>query len=208
VVLLNPSFSLSSPELVATGKQGMLYVLYQALSGTPTIDGSTDTSYACDLMDASVVQCFQAIALASSTGSRPDWGNRGTPAFFGATNENFLYIAGIGDSLKAYQLVSPGTFTTSPTWSSSQTFGYSASPTVTWNGSSTTDAIVWALDNHSFGYTNPDGTGHAAGPAQLFAYNTTSSTQGVSPISQTSATSLTMPGAIKFAVPTVVEAKY
>jgi hypothetical protein len=77
--------------------------------------------------------------------------------------------------------------------------------TVTWNGSSTADAIVWVLDDHSSGFADINGN-HAAGPARLFAYKATA-TGSVSAISSTSSTSTTMPGAVHFAVPTVVEGK-
>lgn len=211
VVLLSPNPSLSSPEMVAAGKQGMLYVLKQALAGA-AIDGSTVGSFACDLTNASVAQCFQAIALPSGLANAPDYGDRATPAFWGASAENLLFIAGISDVLNAYQLstsgTSAGTFNTSPSWASTQTWGsLGASPVVTWSSSgSASDAIVWLLDNHKYG-SIVGGTTHAAGPTQLFAYKAASSGSAVSPNSSTSATSTTMPGAVKFTLPTVVDGR-
>lgn len=217
VVLLAPNPALSSPELIAGGKQGMLYVLYQGLTGAST-DGSNAANYACDLTNASVNQCFQAIALPSGLGGAPDLGERGTPAFWGATGENLLFIAGISDVLNVYQLCTTtggcnstillGNFYTAPTWSSSQTWpGPGETPAVTWDGSSTSTAIVWLLDNHKYGYIDSHGTAHAAGPTQLFAYPAASSGSGVLPNSSTSSSSITMPGAVKFTLPTVVDGR-
>jgi hypothetical protein len=210
VVLLNPNPSLGSgnSELVAAGKQGMLYVLKQSLAQAVT-DASDQKTYACDPTNTAVIpQCFQAIALSSNLNGKPDWGNRATPAFWGASSYNLLYMAGLSDVLNAYQLstsgTSAGTFNTVPTWSSVQTWGsLGASPVVTWDSNSTGDAIVWALDNHKFGTTN----GNSAGPAQLFAYKAASSGSSVAPLAYSSSTSTTMPGAVKFTVPTIVDGK-
>lgn len=217
VVLLAASPSLSNPELIAAGKQGMLLTLHQSLSSVDT-DTSSQETYACDTTNANVVQCFQAVAIPSSAhqNNSPDWGSRSTPVFWGASGENLLFLAGVADVLDVYQLctntsscgtnIPYGGFYTNPTWSSSQTWaGLGATVALTWNsnGGAKSDAILWALDNHRFGNTSQN----TAGPAQLFAYQAALSGTNVSPVSYTSSTSATMPEAIKFTVPTIVDGK-
>jgi hypothetical protein len=79
-------------------------------------------------------------------------GSWDTPAYFDAGDPNgpWVYYAGNGDRLKAFQLTN-GLFNPMPTSMSPTSFtgNYGATPIVTANG--TTNGIVWALQNASGG---------------------------------------------------------
>jgi hypothetical protein len=75
-----------------------------------------------------------------------------SPAFF----KNRVYYGAVGDSIKSFQFLSNGLLQTTPTSSSSHTFGYpGATPSISASG--TSNAIVWVTENTS--------------PAVLHAYN-------------------------------------
>jgi hypothetical protein len=114
-----------------------------------------------------------------------------TPAFW----ENSVYMAGLGDFLKAFRL-SGGLLSTTPTSQSSALFGYpGASPAISSNGS--TNGIVWALETHGFA---------AFEPAILRAYDATN--LSVELYNSTMAGARDQAGpAVKFAVPTVANGR-
>ncbi len=220
VVLISPTFPLDNPELVTAGKQGMVYLTFaNGLGGTDAAVNHPD-EYACTTSAApkpgAIAQCFLGFRLRRGE-KQPESGNRGSAAFLAASVHNYLYTAGIQDSLKAFHLVNQrglGTFNlTAATPASPHFFNYpGASPAVTWNsgtGGKPTDAIVWALDTGGYGTK-----AKAASAAILYAYTAipdrmaagglgaalwnTSDYNGAFPGN---------PGAVKFVVPTIVDSK-
>jgi hypothetical protein len=214
LTLLSPTFSLTNPELVTAGKQGMLYVVFSGNMGGKDSKWSVPDEYACtaagSTASGTIRQCFDGIRLVTTAANH---GLRGAPAFFAGSSsspQNYLYVAGISDTLKAFQLQSDGTFNTTPVLpSSSHNFDYpGAVPSVTWNSSgNTSDAIVWVLDTSGFGKVDP--SGRAATPAVLYAYQAVPSAGSLTPLWDTNSNGdgPFMQGAVKFVVPTIVDGK-
>ena len=222
VVLLSPSFPLNNPEIVAAGKQGMIYVVYSDNMGHLDSHASSPTEYACTTATSptsgAIAQCFAGLP---GSANDTDRGSRGAPAFLsakaGSVQYNYLYFAGILDEVKAFKLQNAsglGVFNTTP---STPTNGHQfkfpgASPSVTWNqaeSSNISNAIVWALDTSVYGtFTNP------AGGAVLYAYKAIPSGTGAGSLGaalwSTSAYNDTVPGnpgGVKFVVPTIADGK-
>src|SRR5271165_1064525 len=222
VVLLSPSFQLNHPEIVAAGKQGMVYVVFADSMGHIDSHSANPTQYACTTATSptagAIAQCFAGLP---GNASDTDRGSRGAPAFLsagsGKMQYNYLYFAGILDSLKAFKFQNAsglGTFNTTPsTPTSPHKFLFpGASPSVTWNNASVTNinnAIVWTLDTSGYGtFTNQ------AGAAVLYAYKAIPSGSGAGALGtelwDTAAFNSTVPGnpgAVKFVVPTVADGK-
>jgi hypothetical protein len=222
VVLLAPSFKLNNPEIVAAGKQGMVYVVYSSNMGHTDKQAANPSQFACTTATSpaagSIAQCFAGLpGMANDT----DRGSRGAPAFLsaavGTTQYNYLYFVGITDSLKAFKLQNAsgvGVFNTVPAVpTTAHKFAFpGASPSVTWNsaqGSNISNAIVWALDTSTYGtFTN------AAGGAVLYAYKAIPTGTGVGSLGaslwDTSAYNKTIPGnpgSVKFMAPTIADGK-
>ncbi len=201
------------------------------LDGSNVTNAACTTTTTPSSTSGAVAQCFP-VMNGNYTGSQPDTGNRATPAFLGTdASDNYLYVAGIGDNLRGYSMCSNGLFNfpvsgvnscsaTAPAVSVHQ-FGYpGASPVVSWNRTgSVSDAIVWVLDPAShYGKitydTHHNATSVQSSYAALYAYkavpDTTStgcSTTAPCMTKLWDSTGLTPPGpgAVKFAVPTVVD---
>jgi len=219
VVLLSPSFKLNHPELVAAGKQGMVYVAYADNLGHLDSHSSHPDQYSCTTAKSpaagSIAQCFAGLPGGTNDTDR---GSRGAPAFLSATSGttpyNYLYFVGILDTVKAFKLQNAsgvGTFNTAASIPSEghQFLFPGASPSVSWNsakGSNVSNAIVWALDTSGYGtFTN------AATGAVVYAYKAipTGSSLGTE-LWDTSAYNNTAPGnpgGVKFVVPTVADGK-
>ncbi len=222
VVLLSPSFSMNHPEIVAAGKQGMVYVIYADSMGHVDSNSANPTQYACTTATTptagAIAQCFAALP---GNASDTDRGSRGAPAFLsaavGTTQYNYLYFAGILDTLKAFKLENEnglGLLNITPsTPLSPHKFQFpGAPPSVTWNAaqsSNVTNAIVWALETGGYGtFTNP------AGPAVLYAYKAIPTGTGTGSLGtelwDTSAYNSTVPGnpgGVKFVAPTIADGK-
>jgi hypothetical protein len=221
VVLLSPTFQLTNPEMVSIGKQGMVYVVFSANMGHIDNETANPDKYACSTAKApasgSIAQCFFAVPPRFSAAD----GVRGAPAFLagqtGSVVKNFLYVAGISSPLKAYPLVNAsglGTFSARAATSTTvHLFAYpGSSPSVTWQqkGGTIDDAIVWALDTHTFGTLTA-----AANGAALYAYRAIPAVGGGqgslgAELWDTSAYNSSTPGnpgAVKFVVPTIAEGK-
>jgi hypothetical protein len=224
VLLASGGLNLSYPEMVASGKQGMVYVLFSGGMGGVDPKANQSDFYACSVVTsppvaltgpAGAAQCFQGFFLNSGS----DSGGRGSPAFVGggvsgSNNYNYLYAAGVGDTLNAYQLTKNsngvGVFGT-PAAASNSTltvlFGYpGASPSVTWDGSNfSSTAIVWALDTSRYAMETTT-TSTTAGPAALYAFQANPSNGVLTYLWQSgSGYSSTNAGAVKFVVPTIVD---
>jgi hypothetical protein len=116
-----------------------------------------------------------------------------SPAFFdaGTRNNRWIYYAGQGDSLRAFQLFDNGTLSTSSTSQSSHIFGsaHGAEPSLSANG--TTNAIVWAIDPVPAG-------------AVLYAYDATNVANELYDSSQ-AGTRDQLDGGVKFTAPTIAD---
>jgi hypothetical protein len=111
---------------------------------------------------------------------------------------NYIYIGGRGDLIKAFQF-NPGTglLTPTPSSTSPMAFGYPGT-TVSISSNGTTNGIVWALN--SAGYSSPTGV------ASLHAYLATNLATQL--YTSTKNASRDAPGApMKFIVPTVANGK-
>jgi hypothetical protein len=220
VVLISPTFPLNNPEMLTAGKQGMIYLTFaNGLGGTDAAWSHPD-EYACTTSavpkPGAIAQCFLGFRLREGE-QQPDSGSRGSAAFLAAGVHNYLYIAGIEDSLKAFELVNQkglGTFNlTAATPVAPHFFAYpGASPAVTWNsgtGGNAADALVWTLDEGGYGTH-----AKAASAAVLYAYKAIPARLAAgglgSTLWTTSAYNHTVPGspgAVKFVVPTIVDSK-
>jgi len=220
VVLFNPTFGLSNPQMLGGGKEGMLYNVFATNMGHIDAHNEESSEWACTTGTApapgTIAQCFLGFNLASDTENTE--GSWGTPAFLagnsaGKGHANNLYVAGNQNVLRAYALKNEsgvGILATKPSMPvSGHKYSYpGASPSVTWNQSAEDldDAIVWTLENGSYGKLN-----RPAGAAILFAYKAIPDDGSLGPeLWDTSAYSNTTPGspgAVKFVVPTIVDGK-
>jgi hypothetical protein len=224
VLLLSPSFKLTNPEILASGKQGMIYVAYANNLGHIDAQSVNSTEYACTISNApasgAVAQCFQGFPT-STNPTHNNSGLRASPAFLAGNSGseyNFLYAAGVDDVLKVFLFENHGgvgRFLTTPgTAISPHVFESGASPVVTWNnnaGGTIKDGIVWVLDTTGAGNVG----GPPAKPAVLFAYRaiptsehpTTALGKELWDTSAYDSTNPGNPGSIKFAVPMIVDGK-
>ena len=201
VLLSSASLTLSHPELVAAGKQGMIYVA-QYKHGDPAAGhnqvmggldgtscgyanpgcaenpGATDCTTGTTPAPGTIPQCWEGFGFLAS---RQDLnGSRGSPAFIdGGVNNNYLYIAGVNDNLRAFSLTASngvGTFNTTPIQPASpHEFPYpGATPSISWDGSNFGSAIVWTVDTSGSGaiaFSNGIPTSRAAyRHASIYAY--------------------------------------
>lgn len=200
---------------------------YCSTGGTGSVYSTTDCTTNSSPIAGDIAQCYYAIPYISGNGN--DTGLRGAPVYWGwSTTNGYMYMAGIGldpnNSLPLQGFEFNGTtFKTSTIYTpdTKQTFPYPGGMgSLTWNGSNTSTGIVWVLDTHQFGKIICGGTAcsnptyHAAGPAVLYAYAASppdynnvlkylwdSHTGGSGGISLDQS----MPGAVKFVMPTVAE---
>jgi hypothetical protein len=223
VLLLAPSFKLTNPEIVSSGKQGMIYVAYAHNLGHVDSQEANPSEYACSTAtgpaSGSIAQCFQGFSPTTNP-NEDDSGLRGSWAFLAGNPGsvfNFMYAAGVNEPLKVFWLQNHkgvGTFFPTPgTATSPHVFKGGASPSVSWNSAKTakiTDAIVWASD--SAGAANEGGK---AGGQVLHAYRAIPTSENPptalgAELWNSSAYSTTTPGnpgAVKFISPTIADGK-
>ena len=156
--------------LVCGGKDGTLYVLNRDLLG-----GFGDSA------------AEQTIELGHGIFS--------TSAFW----KNYLFVAGVGGPLAAYQL-NPSTVHFNPASSSVHTYGFPGStPSV--SASATTNGVVWALNTHSYCTTQSS----SCGPAVLHAYDATK--LGTELWNSGMVSTDAAGNAVKFSVPTIANGR-
>jgi hypothetical protein len=115
-----------------------------------------------------------------------------TPTYFdaGASNQRWIYYAGWGDSLRAFQLYDTGTLSTSSTSNSANIFGSSHGATPSLSANGTKNGIVWAID------PNPAG-------AVLYAYDALN--VGSELYNSNRSNQDMLAGGVKFTVPTIAD---
>jgi fibronectin type 3 domain-containing protein len=171
--------------LIGGGKAGDLFLLNRDMLGHFTTDNHT------------AIQFFAASGEIFAT-----------PAYW----QNNVYYAGsgvlgAGDALSAFTLDPiSGTFVpAAPSMKSAHIFPFpGATPSISWNGTSnpaTSNAIVWALDNHAYCTSQSS----ACGPAVLYAYDATNLAAELWNSSTTGSDDAGF--AVKFTVPTVANGK-
>jgi len=219
VVLLNPTFALANPQIIGGGKEGMMYSIFAQNMGHIDAHNGDADEWACTPGTApapgTIAQCFLGFTLPVTQDSAA--GSWGTPAFFSGGvktgHANYLYVAGSGNVLRAYTLRNEkgvGIFASKPAEPKpAHKYHYpGASPSITWNrgAEDTADAIVWTLENGSYGKL-----GVTAGAAVLYAYKAVPDDSSLgAELWDTSAYDKTIPGspgAVKFVVPTIVDGK-
>lgn len=176
IVLLPNQAGGPLPLLVAADKNGTIYLLDRNNLGGFRPD--TDQ----------VVHKTPAGSVGVINGDTNLWlGAYSTPAFF----NNTLYIAGPGDTLKAFSIVN-GQFNDSPVGHSSNTFSYPGpTPSISANGAS--GGIVWVLE-------------HGKTSAVLRAYDAGNLGNQIYNSQMAGARDAIGPG-VKFATPTVADGK-
>lgn len=233
----------SNGELVAGGKEGVLYgICYNPSPGTlgtmggldscgynftgtctsnlNTVAAKTACTQSASPTPGSIAQCFWGVPNLSDQSQGKDTGNRGTPAFWGGSTsspQNYLYVAGTADVLRAYQFLPGGTFNlTGAQDTVPNPFPYpGATPSVSWNGSGSnpdpTTGLVWATSSGPYGkYTLGTDTTTKAGPATLFGYKAMPDNLGATLTNEFRSDKITLPpgtnpgpGAVKFTTPTI-----
>ena len=225
---------LAASELVAIGKQGMMYVVPYSASANNTMGGldgpkggykgsngsdpaSTDCSTSTTLPSPGfIAQCFEAIAYDSDRGDFN--GIRSTPAFWSAGSQNqFLYLAGLHDVLKAFSFNGTTFSTTAYTPDNDHTFVFNypgAGISVSWDGTNSSSGVVWALATAGSGaikYDHGKPTYIPSKPAVLFAFQATPNSDGhlvyLWDSSQLPHQETAMPGAVKFVMPTIADGR-
>jgi hypothetical protein len=220
VLMLDSTWHFSNDEVLAGGKQGMLYVVFAHAMGNIDAAASNPNKYPCtpgafNILTGTIVQCFYGTVPSASDGS----GLHGTPAFLAQGNTqdyNYLYVVGSGDYLRGWNLLSTGLFASTANIpnGSPHTFLYpGATPVVTWGGSApngVNDGVVWVLDTNSYGKTIDGQSPHSAGPAVLYAYSAIPDGSGYLDFLGDSSGDTGNPGdvgAVKFMSPLVVNGK-
>jgi hypothetical protein len=179
VLLATKSLALNNPELIAAGKQGMIYLTWYGardpatgyneimggLDGTSCgysnpgcteSPGATDCTPGAAPAAGTIAQCWEGFSFVASRQDQN--GSRGSPAFIdGGVANNYLYTVGVNDNLKAFSFTASnglGTFNTTPIQpvSPAHQFLYpGSSPSITWDGSNFGNAIVWTVDTSGSG---------------------------------------------------------
>jgi hypothetical protein len=218
VVLMTPSFTLNNPELLAAGKQGMMYVIYtNSPMGELDAGNGNPAAVACTTATqptaGAIAQCFTGMLLPDPFTEASNAGSRGTPVFWAGNNaENYLYMVGSADSLRAFQMVNSAGVGTFPNYltpaTSTTTFSYpGATASLTSNSAGNdADAIVWVVNTAGAG-TIVNGEAKAAKPAVLFAYTAIPNGLSMTELWNSKTLGPKMPGAVKFVPPTVVDGK-
>ena len=164
-----------------------------------------------------IAQCFQGVNAgenAQGTGTiLQSPGIRGTEAFWaGPTSmpQNYLYVAGSGAEMSAYQSLAPYGLFGALAYVESNPHFYpypGAVPAISWNANQTVNpqstGLLWAVDTGGYGLWNSKTlSSKAASPAILYVYNAMPNTQS-NTLSELWNSGTSGPGAVKFTVPTV-----
>jgi len=167
------------PSLILCGgKDGIIYVVNRSNMGH--YNATTD-------------HAVQKLTIGSP---EPINGNWFTPANW----NGYVYFGGMNESVMAFKFTN-GLLPSSPSSQTTKTFGYPG-PTATVSSSSTSNGIVWVLDNSKFIGGDLVGGVNTPGPAVLHAYRADDLSVELYNSNQ-AGTRDTAATAIKFTVPTV-----
>ena len=167
-------------EMVEAGKGGTIYLMNRDQLTSLNLHFCQTN---CNNTDAQITQEIQGQVH----------GLWSIPAYFNGT----VYIAGAGDTLKAFPLTS-GLLSATPSEHSGNSFGFpGATPAASASGN--TNGIIWVIDTSKYGIPAPD-----LGPAVLYAYRADTLAQ----LWNSSQSAGDAAGdAVKFAVPTIANGK-
>ena len=169
----------AAPSLILCGgKDGIIYVVNRSNMGH--YNATTD-------------HAVQKLTIGSP---EPINGNWFTPANW----NGYVYFGGMNESVMAFKFTN-GLLPSSPSSQTTKTFGYPG-PTATVSSSSTSNGIVWVLDNSKFIGGDLVGGVNTPGPAVLHAYRADDLSVELYNSNQ-AGTRDTAATAIKFTVPTV-----
>jgi hypothetical protein len=226
VVLLSPT------QLVSVGKQGMLYVIpYDTSTHSSTAMGGLDgCGYNCSsgsnpqktacttgTGQGKIAQCFEATRFNNAMDNNGIWG---APAFWSAGGSNqYLFGIGLHDRMYWYKYSAPKFNTSHPPESDHQFnqrsgggHGVGGTASITWNGTSASSGVAWALDSNGFGRPGTEiNAFQASAPAVLYVYPASPGAAHCNGYicelwdsTQLRNNATVMPGAVKFTVPTIV----
>jgi hypothetical protein len=180
-VLLLPDQSGSHPHELLTGsKDGKAYLIdrdQMTVNNQHYCSGCTS--------DTEIVQEFPIDSFGNELYSMAAYWN-GT-----------VYIGVFNDSLMAFSLGSNGQINTTPSSSTTETFGFPGM-TASISANGTTDGIVWGIDSSQFS---------TPAPAVLHAYDATNIAHELWNSSQAANNRDTAGNAVKFTVPTIANGK-
>ncbi|HVI07086.1 MAG TPA: hypothetical protein VND65_02205 [Candidatus Binatia bacterium] len=186
-------------------------------SWTGTCSGSNVAITACTQSSSppfpgAIAECFPAVNVANTiNGSGPAPGSRSTAAFWAgnsANPENYLYVVGSGDSLRAHQMLNNAQLNTQAAIGNRPaTYAYpGASPAISWDNSNPGNGLLWVVDPVRTGSWNGrQNQTVSALDAVLDVYAPIPTpVLGQQVLTRLwSSTSGNGPGAVKYAVPTI-----
>ncbi len=170
----------TSHEMVSAGKEGRIYVVSRDFLGgytaDPTLNCTTTEQNRTD-----IDKVLQELSTNTANG-----GLFGSPSYWNGPAGEFVYVVGVQDHAKAFQLTS-GKLSTAPTSQSPEKFGYPGGDiAVSSNGVTTGTGIAWTIA--------PGGT--------LYAYDATNLGTELYNSGQNPSRDK-LPGYAKFTVPTI-----
>ncbi len=164
VMLLPDQTNTAHPHLaIGGGKEGRIYVVDRDNMGHFTQDPNLNCS-------TSETNQTTSDKVVQETAPHTFGGLYSTPAYWASSSSSWVYISGINDALKAYQITND-TLSSSPTSKTPESFAYpGVTPSISSNGNTSGTGIVWvvgppnACTNNG---CNPSGSG------TLHAYDAT-----------------------------------
>jgi hypothetical protein len=197
VLLLPDQTNTAYPHLlIGGGKEGRIYVINRDSMGHYT----NDPKLACGTPEAdqtTIDKVLQELP-ASTAGSQYT-----APGYWASTSGQWVYISGIDDTLKAFQL-NNDTLSLTPTSKTPESFEFpGATPSISSNGNSSGTGIVWIISppaNCLYDGCTPQG------PGVLRAYDAANLSNELYNSTQNSSRDQ-LDSYVKFSVPTVANGK-
>ncbi|HET8910116.1 MAG TPA: hypothetical protein VFN23_01545 [Ktedonobacteraceae bacterium] len=132
------AITLPDNELLGVGKEGRIYLLNQNHLG-----GFTAIANPCSNMKLTNIDKI----IQETPPNTAHGGVWGTPAYWNGSKNQYVYVSGVGDHLKAFKFVN-GKLSLPASSQTSQTFDFpGANPVVSSNANASGTGIVWTLDD-------------------------------------------------------------